>query len=344
LKHKKKKMQFKVAIILLSLLAVALAREHNYVMKFNSWMKKHQKSYSTDEYESRFQTFKENVIKIDNFNTKSKSAKFAINKFADLSVDEFKKYYLGTKPFKPDPQWPVLPKLTDNELAAIPTSWDWVAKGVVTGVKNQGQCGSCWSFSTTGNIEGQWAIAGHPLTGLSEQQLVDCDHECMTYEGEQSCDAGCEGGLMPNAFKYVINNNGIGTEQEYPYAGIDQNCAKNYTDGAQISAWNMVPSNETQMAAYLVNVGPLSIAVDAELWQFYFGGVFDFPWCGTTLDHGVLIVGYGTATDWLGQSVDFWNVKNSWGSDWGQSGYIQVERNENECGVDLFPCTSTIKS
>jgi len=199
-------------------------------------------------------------------------------------------------------------------------------------------------FSTTGNIEGQWAIAGHPLTGLSEQQLVDCDHECMTYEGEQSCDAGCEGGLMPNAFKYVINNNGIGTEQEYPYAGIDQNCAKNYTDGAQISAWNMVPSNETQMAAYLVNVGPLSIAVDAELWQFYFGGVFDFPWCGTTLDHGVLIVGYGTATDWLGQSVDFWNVKNSWGSDWGQSGYIQVERNENECGVDLFPCTSTIKS
>jgi len=229
-----------------------------------------------------------------------------------------------------------------KKLSAIPTSWDWSTMGVVTGVKNQGQCGSCWSFSTTGNVEGQWALANHTLIGLSEQQLVDCDHQCMMYEGEESCDAGCEGGLMPNAFQYIINNGGIGTETEYPYDAYTGTCQKNYTDGAQITAWTMVPSNETQMAGFLVNTGPLSIAVDAELWQFYFGGVFDFPWCGTTLDHGVLIVGYGVATDWVDQPVDFWKIKNSWGADWGEDGYIRVERNENECGVDLFPCTSTI--
>jgi len=336
-------MNFKL-VLLLSIVSVSLALEHNsnYVMQFSSWMKKHNKSYTTEEYSLRFGIFKDNVKKIAKFNSQSKSAKFALNKYADLSAVEFKKYYLGTKPFKADPKWPMLPALSNEKLSAIPTSWDWSTMGVVTGVKNQGQCGSCWSFSTTGNVEGQWALANHTLVGLSEQQLVDCDHQCMMYEGEESCDAGCEGGLMPNAFQYIINNGGIGTETEYPYDAYTGTCQKNYTDGAQITAWTMVPSNETQMAGYLVNTGPLSIAVDAELWQFYFGGVFDFPWCGTTLDHGVLIVGYGVATDWVDQPVDFWKIKNSWGADWGEAGYIRVERNENECGVDLFPCTSTI--
>jgi cathepsin F len=103
-------------------------------------------------------------------------------------------------------------ELPQSALEATPDSWDWRSKGAVTGVKNQGQCGSCWSFSTTGNVEGQWFLAGNKLVGLSEQNLVDCDHECMEYEGEDACDAGCDGGLMPNAFTYIIKNGGIDTE------------------------------------------------------------------------------------------------------------------------------------
>jgi len=229
-------------------------------------------------------------------------------------------------------------------LKAVPASWDWRTQNAVTPVKDQGACGSCWAFSTTGNVEGQVAIHSGKLVGISEQQLVDCDHECMTYQGEESCDAGCEGGLMPNAFKYIANNHGIGTETDYPYLGIDEACSKNFTTAASgIVNWTMIPSNETQMQGYVYNMGPMSIAVDAELWQFYFGGVFDFPWCGQSLDHGVLIAGYGTQKDIFDMDVDYWLVKNSWGADWGEDGYIKVERNENECGVDLFPCSSVYK-
>jgi len=337
-------MNTKLVLALLVLVSIALAKDHKHGSKFNSWMKKYEKSYSSEEYTLRQKIFKDNVERVEELNEKSDSATFKINKFGDLTAEEFRKYYLGTKPFKPDPKWPMMKELPNSQLAAIPTSWDWTTQGKVTPVKNQGMCGSCWAFSTTGNVESQWAIAGNTLTGLSEQQLVDCDHHCMSYEGEDSCDAGCEGGLMPNAFMYIIGNKGIGTEQDYPYAGVDQNCAKNYTDGAQITSWTMIPSNETQMAAFLYKTGPLSIAVDAELWQFYFEGIFDFPWCGTTLDHGVLIVAYGEGENFIGEETDFWKIKNSWGADWGENGYIRVERNENECGVDLFPCTSTISS
>jgi len=329
--------------VLLGLVALTFADQRNYVLEFRSWMNKYEKSYSDSEYSVRFQTFKQNIMKIEKFNKMSHSARFAVNKYADLTAAEFKQYMLGTKAVR-NPSWPTLPNLSDEQLKAVPTSWDWRTKNVVTDVKNQGMCGSCWSFSTTGNVEGQVALHGGKLVGLSEQQLVDCDHECMTYEGEDSCDAGCEGGLMPNAFKYIISNNGIGTETDYPYAGIDEACVKNYTTVGGIVNWTMIPSNETQMQGYVYSLGPLSIAVDAELWQFYFGGVFDFPWCGQTLDHGVLIVGFGTQKDFMDEDVDYWLIKNSWGADWGEDGYIKVERNENECGVDLFPCSSIYKS
>jgi len=166
----------------------------------------------------------------------------------------------------------------------------------------------------------------------------------MPYQGGQACDAGCDGGLMPNAFTYVITNGGIDTEESYEYQGIDGSCQYSAQNiGAKISNWTMVPSDETQMAAYLAKTGPLSIAVDAQLWQFYIGGVLDVGFlCGTSLDHGVLIVGYGNQEDIFFQNVDYWLIKNSWGADWGESGYIKIYRGDNECGVDLFPCTSLI--
>jgi len=293
------------------------------------------------ELQTRLNNFKANLKVIEDLNAQSTTTEFGITKFADMTPQEFKNTYLGTNaPNWRNPEWPVASAYSDEYVRALPTAFDWRSKGAVTPVKNQGQCGSCWAFSSTGNMEGIWNISGNPLVGLSEQNLVDCDHHCMQYEGESVCDAGCDGGLMPNAYMYVIGNGGIDTENSYPYQGEDNTCSfKTSNIGAKFSSWTMVSGNETQMAAYMYANGPVSIAVDAELWQFYIGGVFDFPWCGESLDHGVLIVGYGVETDWFDEPLDFWTIKNSWGEDWGEDGYIRVERGNGECGDNLFPCS-----
>jgi len=296
---------------------------------------------SKEEFQRRYEIFTANLRRIEKLNSQTyRSTKFGVTKFADLTPEEFKNTYLSSLPFVVDPSWPMGNEYSTQTIQDLPDSWDWRTKGAVTGVKNQGDCGSCWAFSTTGNIEGQWFLGGNPLVGLSEQNLVDCDHECMEYQGEQVCDSGCDGGLMPNAFNYVLKNNGIDTEASYSYTGEDGTCQSSATIGATIKNWTMIPGNEDQMAAYLVNQGPVSIAVDAELWQYYIGGVFEFPWCGTNLDHGVLIVGYGNSTDWIGEEIDFWWIKNSWGEDWGESGYIRMEKGSDQCGDNLFPCTT----
>lgn len=334
-------------LLLLAVIATALSiklnanlKEHSEFLKF---MQKHKKVYKTnEEFTQRLNIFSANLQRIEQYNKQYPGVKFGVNKFADLSKEEFKQYYLNSKAPVRNPEWPTAPEYSKQQLAALPASFDWRDKGAVTPVKDQGQCGSCWSFSATGNIEGQWFLAGHNLTGLSEQNLVDCDHECMIYDGQQSCDAGCDGGLQPNAYEYVIKNGGIDTEDSYPYQGVDGNCnfqAK--TVGAKISNFTMVSSDETQMAAYLVQNGPLAIAANAEEWQFYFGGVFYVP-CMTSLDHGILIVGYGTETDIFGETMPYWIIKNSWGADWGEDGYIRVERGTGKCGVNAFVSSAII--
>lgn len=285
--------------------------------------------------------FRSNLRRIENLNAQKSSATFAVNKFGDLTAQEFKALYTMKTSVVRDPSWPVESDFNEDFVEALPTSFDWRNKGAVTGVKDQGQCGSCWAFSAVGNMEGQNFLAGNPLVGLSEQNLVDCDKECMNYQNQQTCDAGCDGGLMPNAFEYVIKNGGIDSEASYPYLGYDNTCAFNKNSiGATIKSWSMVSSNETQMWASLVANGPISIAVDATEWQFYFAGIFDFPFCGTSLDHGVLIVGVDHSDNILFEDTPYWIIKNSWGSDWGHQGYIYLERNEGLCGVNLFPCSS----
>jgi len=308
--------------------------------EFMAWAKKHQKTYPVSEYASRFEIYKQNLVRIKQMNDFHTSAKFAVNKFADLTAEEFKQLYLSSLPFVKDQKWPVTHIADKDFPKAVPDSYDWRDHGAVTGVKDQGQCGSCWAFSTIGNLEGQNFLAGNKLIGLSEQNLVDCDHHCMQYEGQQVCDQGCDGGLMPNAFQYVIANGGIDTEASYAYLGVDSTCNYNAANkGATLKNWTMIPSNETQMLGYLLNNGPVSVAVDATEWQFYFGGIFDFYYCGTSLDHGVLIVAYGHQDNFLGEDTPYWVIKNSWGADWGESGYIKLERNEGLCGIDMFPCT-----
>jgi len=164
----------------------------------------------------------------------------------------------------------------------------------------------------------------------------------MMYDGYESCDEGCDGGLMPNAFHYIVANKGIDSESSYPYQAEDGTCSFVKSNvAATISNWTMISQNETQMAAYMYAHGPISIAADAVEWQFYIGGVFDAP-CGTQLDHGILIVGYGQETDYLGFTIDYWWVKNSWGTDWGIDGYLMIERGVGECGLNLFACSSIV--
>jgi len=332
-----------VVICLCAVVVSALSVEE----QFAQFARKFNKVYATDaEYNLRLNVFKNNLDLIAQKNRDAVAAKsdttFGITQFADYTPAEFKAKYLSKVPAVPDRSLPVAPLYTDAELAALPSTYDWRQHGAVTAVKNQGDCGSCWSFSTTGNVEGQWFLAGNTLTALSEQNLVDCDHQCMDYDNETSCDQGCDGGLQPNAYSYIIKNGGIDTEQSYPYLGADGTCQfKESNVGAKISNWTMVSSNETQMAMYLVQHGPLAIAADAVEWQFYIGGVFDLP-CGKSLDHGILIVGYGNQTTIFGKGTDFWIVKNSWGGSWGEEGYLKIRRGTGECGLNTFVSSSII--
>ena len=210
----------------------------------------------------------------------------------------------------------VLPKSTASSV-------DWRDKGAVTPVKNQGQCGSCWSFSTTGSVEGAHAIASGKLVSLSEQQLMDCS----TAEGNH----GCNGGLMDYAFEYIIKNGGLDTESDYPYTARDGSCqsAKQAKHAASITSYKDVTKDSDAQMQSAVDLGPVSVAIEADQsgFQMYKSGVFSGP-CGTNLDHGVLVVGY---------TAQYWIVKNSWGSTWGDQGYIMMSRSsggaEGICGI-----------
>merc|ERR1719440_2385274 len=272
------------------------------------------KAYDTvEEHAARFSTFKDNVEFIKAHNAKSEEHGYTvgINQFADMSSAEFKKTMLTYRADlkKPNPT----PILDESNLA---DSVDWVAKGAVTPVKNQGQCGSCWAFSTPGSVEGAYQIATGKLLSFSEQQLVDCSGSY----GNQ----GCNGGLMDNAFKYYLGKGkGATLEASYPYTGRDGTCKSGFTVAVSIKKFTDVKANDEDALAAAVTTQPVSVAVDARKWQNYKNGVFSG--CGAIhmLDHGVLAVGY---------TSDSWKIKNSWGTSWGEKGFIRITRGQNECG------------
>jgi cathepsin L len=313
------------AILLLALLAVAFAArtDREYQREFTKWMQTHQKAYHHDEFQNKFNVFKANLDFIDAHNAdNTKTHKVAVNKFADLTGEEFARFYLGTKITVDTVPTPV-PTAPD-----APASMDWRQKNAVTGIKNQQQCGSCWSFSTTGSTEGCHAIKTGNLVGLSEQNLVDCS----TAQGNQ----GCNGGLMTAAMTYIISNKGIDTEASYPYTATGPNTCEFSSSniGATLSSYvNVAQGNEGDLLVKGES-GPVSVAIDASQssFQFYSSGVYYEPACSSTsLDHGVLMVGWGTDSS---SGNAYWIVKNSWGTDWGLQGYIWMSRNRsNNCGI-----------
>jgi C1A family cysteine protease len=255
-------------------------------------------------------------------NSEEEGFTMGMTQFSDMSLAEFKKM-LG---YRPEMKKSSNPKyLSPN---GVPDSVDWREKNAVTDVKNQGQCGSCWSFSTTGSVEGINAITTGSLVSLSEQQLVDCS----TPEGNQ----GCNGGLMDQAFTYIESNK-LETEGDYPYTGKDGSCSFDSSKGVVgVKGYVDVPVKSTSQLLAAVAQQPVSVAIDAGsiIFQLYMGGVIKSTWCGTTLDHGVLVVGYGTENN-----VDYWILKNSWGPSWGEKGYFRIKRGDEGtsgiCGIQL---------
>ncbi|XP_052814979.1 procathepsin L-like [Mya arenaria] len=251
-----------------------------------------------------------------------------MNEYGDMTNQEFVAIMNGLNMTGPNPKSPCSKYMPPShvKLTDLPDTVDWRKEGYVTEIKNQGQCGSCWSFSTTGSLEGQNFKKTGTLTSLSEKNLMDCSQK----EGNH----GCQGGLMDFAFAYVISNDGIDTEESYPYEPKNGKCKYNPANvgATEKSCMDIKEGSEDDLMAASATVGPISVGIDAShpSFQLYKSGVYSERRCSSTrLDHGVLVVGYGSE-----DSKDYWLVKNSWGKSWGQEGYIMMSRNmKNQCGV-----------
>jgi C1A family cysteine protease len=291
--------------------------------QWDDWKRTFSRRYSNDEEMERYACFQQNLALIAQRNAQDTLATHGVNQFSDLCPSEFAKMYLGFRPSNGTKAAKAAP-VANTTCTGV----DWRTSGIVTPVKNQGQCGSCWAFSATGNMEGQWAKAKGHLLSFSEEELV----QCVTTSN------GCGGGEMDGAFEWVIQNGGIDSEANYPYTsgqGVTGNCkdSKLKSIVASFSTHMDLPHDEQDMAAWVCENGPLSIAVDASSWQTYTGGVVTNN-CGTATDMAVLIVGFNAASN-----PPYWIIKSCWGASWGEAGYIRVEMFQNMCGINSTPCT-----
>ena len=310
---------------------------HEMWHRFAEFRRIFDKNYdSFRELELRYHIFRANMIDIVTHNAKTTSKfKLAMNHFTDLANDELRvlNHLRGFAGLRSRHCSNFETSVTNDEL---PDAVDWRAMGAVTEVKDQGQCGSCWTFSATGAIEGAWAISEQDLVDLSEQELVDCA------TGVKYGSHGCNGGQMDGAFGFVMEN-GQCTSMAYPYVSGDtkteSTCMDSCNAYAKISGcYDVEPNNQVSLKT-AVSMQPVAIAIEADSFYFqsYSSGILDSTKCGTQLDHGVLIVGYGEENGDL-----YWIVKNSWSDSWGDEGYVKIARSESEndpgiCGIAMQP-------
>ena len=305
--------------------------------RFQRFITKYHKKYnSVQEFLARYEVFKRNCMIAFKDNS---SHRTGITKFSDLTPQEFSKIYLNLNydalaiaNFDP-----YIVKVSN----AAPDAFDWRDRGMVTPVRDQGACGSCWAFATVANLEGLYYMFKGVVVDLSEQLLVDCDTN----------DSGCNGGLMEYAFTWLVKN-GMETEEDYPYTGFKGTCKADKTKyidmkvtgykklGKSSSTWS--PVDEDEIKEFLYETGPLAVALNADILQTYTGGVIDVsssecPASG--INHAVTMVGYGHDDT---VNKDYWIIKNSWGANWGEEGYFRIKRGSGTCGINNYITTATV--
>jgi len=333
----------KQIIVLALFICIAAATRHIFQgtaeQQFQQFKTIYGKEYkSAAEEQLRFRIFSAslNVTKRLTEETQGKT-QYGVTQFSDLTPQEFSHLYL----MKKTPKFEVIPgkDLEFNTTGIeIKSFWDWryapkksgYSSSCISPVYNQGQCGSCWAFSATEEIESMTCLQGNSggtARQLSMQQIVDCDTTCY----------GCNGGWTYLAYEYVQSAGGIDTYASYPYTCQDGSCAYNPSNvGSRISGWSYVGrGNEATMLAYIQSTGPISICVDAASWQYYQGGVITT--CGQSIDHCVQLTGYSANV----QGQQAWIVRNSWGTSWGYSGYLYVQYGQNMCAINQVPTTVT---
>ncbi|KAL3754684.1 hypothetical protein ACJRO7_001873 [Eucalyptus globulus] len=297
--------------------------------RYESWLARYNRTYkSRAERLLRFQIYQANVLYVDFINRLPLPFKLTDNGFADMTNVEFKATYLGFHR-RTNRRTDMKTNITDETDGDMPASFDWRKEGAVTPVKDQGQCGSCWAFSAVAAVEGLNQIKTGKLVSLSEQELMDCD------VGKH--DQGCSGGEMDTAFSFIQRNGGITSESDYPYRGRDGSCdaAMLRSHAATISGYGDVPANDERSLEAAVARQPISVAIDAGglEFQLYSRGIFTGI-CGYDLNHGVAAVGYGSEG-----SRNYWIVKNSWGRDWGEDGYVRMLKGAPDrrgvCGIAM---------
>jgi C1A family cysteine protease len=322
-----------VVILGICLLAVVAARDWNG--EFGAYVQQFAKNYRTvAEYRMRMAHYRANMMDADRLSALNPKARFGPTKFSDMSKTEFASNFLTAQV----PERSALPAAKNFSIPAKPwamfasgrlsapnpTNYDWGSAGVITPVYNQGQCGSCWAFSATETIESYYAIQGGQLTQLSMEQIVDCDTAGQ--------DQGCNGGFPTGAYQYVQGAGGIDSYANYPYSaggGQANNCE--FPQGSVVTSVSSYSSINGESGEYSQlsssSGGPVSVCVAASSWQNYQGGVLTS--CDDNVDHCVQLTGYYN----YGSSNAYWNVRNSWGADWGQNGYIWIAIGQDLCAI-----------
>ncbi|CAH8491431.1 unnamed protein product [Schistosoma curassoni] len=321
----------KVFLLLNIITTLAIAQHLNsqYDEIWKQWKLKYNKTYSINDEMKRKLIFMKHLTKIHRHNLLYdlglETYTMGLNQFCDMDWNELKTILFPNEFINHHPSWnDNNEQLTLLSQKSLPLKWDWRDYGLVTSVKDQGMCGSCWAFSTTGAIEGQFIKKYKKSINLSEQQLIDCSYSFGNH--------GCHGGTMDQSFNY-LKKYPIESEKNYPYQGVESSCHFHLSKGIiKIKKFIDLPTkNEKILQKAVYHYGPISVAIDASLdFAFYKSGIYESKYCSSSLlNHAVLVVGYGTE-----YNKDYWLIKNSWGDKWGMNGYIKLRRNKhNMCGI-----------